>query len=102
MIVCQGETNCGHTFNYPVYWRVETVVILRTSLSMYVACKQNARRTWGANLKTAKEDIGANRRARFGEPSSVGMVNDFPLILGERERAPKARMALRTRMFALP
>lgn len=55
--------------------------------------KNRARQTCGANLKTAKEESGVKRRARVGEPSNKGMVNDFPLILGEREQGTKAKIA---------
>jgi hypothetical protein len=69
------------------------MVVLRAFISMHVAYERNVIQTWGANLKTAKEGRGAKRRARVGEPSSEGMVNDFPLILGEREYGTKARIS---------
>jgi len=63
---------------------------------------QKIRQTWGANLKTAKEESGVKRRAKVGEPSNKGMVNDFPLILGEHEQRTNGEKVRRTRMYVLP
>ena len=63
---------------------------------------KNIRQTWGANLKTAKEESGVKRRARVTEPSNEGMVNDFPLILEEHEKRTRDETARRTKMYVLP